>query len=133
MDTIVLSNIKTILLNQVDYTVWRYFRQTLAEIVNEVQIRKMIVSQNFSADEIFGLLKQEGILLRVPGQHANDLRDAIDRLLKGTYGLCQHCGQVIDESEVLNNPTARYCGKCPKMDERSCTTVIGAMNSVNSM
>jgi len=38
-----------------------------------------------------------------------DIDDALGRLDRGTYGICEECGKLIDEARLEAVPWARYC------------------------
>src|SRR3989304_4321595 len=38
-----------------------------------------------------------------------DLKNALDKIKNGTYGLCQVCGKEIDTERLEANPSARTC------------------------
>ena len=45
----------------------------------------------------------------------NTLRDvegALDRIEKGTYGICKYCGQEIGKKRMLARPVASACVEC---------------------
>ena len=41
-----------------------------------------------------------------------DVNDALERIEKGNYGICEGCGKEIDEARLLACPEARTCLKC---------------------
>jgi RNA polymerase-binding transcription factor DksA len=41
-----------------------------------------------------------------------DIRAALDRLAKGTYGTCKYCGKPIDERRLLARPASSSCVQC---------------------
>jgi DnaK suppressor protein len=41
-----------------------------------------------------------------------DINKALDRIKKGTYGICKYCGQPIAKKRLLARPTANSCVKC---------------------
>ncbi len=41
-----------------------------------------------------------------------DTNKALDRIKKGTYGICKYCGNPIAEKRLLARPTAGACIKC---------------------
>ncbi len=46
-----------------------------------------------------------------------ELRDvfkSLERLEKGTYGVCKYCDELIDEKRVLARPTSGACVSCKK-------------------
>lgn len=49
----------------------------------------------------------------------SDVRDALLRIEKGTYGKCQTCGQLIDTDRLAVNPTAQMCVECEKNKHRT--------------
>jgi len=39
---------------------------------------------------------------------------ALEKIKKGRYGICEKCGQEIDEKRLKIYPEARFCLKCKK-------------------
>ena len=39
----------------------------------------------------------------------NDIKDALAKIEKGTYGICEVSGQPIEEDRLIANPAARTC------------------------
>lgn len=43
-----------------------------------------------------------------------DIDNALERLKKGTYGICKYCDQPIDQKRLLARPTSSACVSCKK-------------------
>lgn len=43
---------------------------------------------------------------------------ALDRLVRGTYGLCESCGNPIGKGRLMAFPRATLCMECKKREER---------------
>lgn len=43
-----------------------------------------------------------------------DVKQALDRIKKGTYGVCKYCDKLIDEKRLLARPTSSACVSCKK-------------------
>jgi DnaK suppressor protein len=41
-----------------------------------------------------------------------DVDEALDRIVKGTYGFCENCQKEIDIERLKANPAAKNCIKC---------------------
>lgn len=41
-----------------------------------------------------------------------DINKALERIEKGTYGICKYCGKVINEKRLIARPTAGACVAC---------------------
>lgn len=41
-----------------------------------------------------------------------DVNDALERIAKGEYGICENCGSPIAPERLEISPEARLCGKC---------------------
>ena len=41
-----------------------------------------------------------------------EIDDALERIKKGTYGICKYCGHKINEKRLLARPTASSCIDC---------------------
>ena len=50
-------------------------------------------------------------------QEYNNILSAIESIDKGTYGICQGCGQQISENRLKYNPNARRCLECQERAE----------------
>jgi DnaK suppressor protein len=48
-----------------------------------------------------------------------DIEAALRKMEKGTYGLCEHCKNVIEKKRIKALPSARYCMACQSGAERS--------------
>lgn len=63
------------------------------------------------ADEV------EEYISRLPVEHSLELRlqninEALDRIKKGTYGICENCGKKIPLKRLGAYPEAKDCLKC---------------------
>jgi len=45
------------------------------------------------------------------------IRDALDRLELGTYGICEECGEEISEERLKARPVTTLCIDCKKTQE----------------
>jgi DnaK suppressor protein len=43
-----------------------------------------------------------------------DIKIALEKIKKGTYGKCENCDKKIDEERLKIYPEARFCVKCDK-------------------
>jgi DnaK suppressor protein len=50
-------------------------------------------------------------------QEYSNILSAIEAIDKGTYGICQECGQQISENRLKYNPNARRCLACQEKAE----------------
>jgi DnaK suppressor protein len=46
------------------------------------------------------------------GKTLRDINSALDRIKKGTYGICKYCHQPINPKRLLARPTAGTCIDC---------------------
>ncbi len=58
-----------------------------------------------------GLLASERVLLQ-------DIADALERIDKGTFGVCLGAGEPISKSRLLARPWAKYCIACARTMEQ---------------
>ena len=63
------------------------------------------------ATESFELEKRLALEKRIKDQLA-DIEHALDKFDKGTYGLCDNCGQPIDPERLEALPQASLCLNC---------------------
>jgi DnaK suppressor protein len=45
------------------------------------------------------------------------IKDAIERIENGTYGICEECGEDISEERLLARPVTTLCIDCKKLQE----------------
>jgi len=63
---------------------------------------------NEVADEIEGYEENTAILKQLEIQY-NDIKEALEKIKKGTYGKCEVCGEEIPENRLEANPAAKTC------------------------
>jgi RNA polymerase-binding protein DksA len=68
-------------------------------------------TDEFEKDLEVGLSNSESKLL-------NEINIAIKKIKDGTYGKCEHCGQLISKERLKAIPYARYCIKCQTEREK---------------
>ena len=52
------------------------------------------------------------------GRYLHHLNEALDRIEKGTYGLCRTCGEEICRQRLEAVPHATQCIKCKNKEEK---------------
>ena len=45
------------------------------------------------------------------------IKDALDRLEQGTFGICEECGEEISEKRLIARPVTTLCIECKKKQE----------------
>ncbi|MHC4167836.1 MAG: TraR/DksA family transcriptional regulator [Planctomycetota bacterium] len=68
-------------------------------------------SDNYEIDNTLGLMDSERRLL-------GEIDDALGRIEKRTYGVCQGAGERIPKKRLQAIPWARYCVKCAALAEK---------------
>jgi DnaK suppressor protein len=66
--------------------------------------------ENEVADKIEGLEGNNGILEKLDKQLV-EVNAALDRITKGTYGMCEISGESIEKERLEANPSAKTCMK----------------------
>ncbi|MBI4351204.1 MAG: TraR/DksA family transcriptional regulator [Elusimicrobia bacterium] len=69
-------------------------------------------TQSLDKEILFELSDNERKILR-------DIEAALRKLEKGTYGLCEHCKNVIEKKRIKALPSARYCMVCQSGSEKN--------------
>lgn len=111
-------------------------RQELAEIAASLEQMKTGVSKNVEDKKNLDLLEPEvgdsidqatqsldkEILFELSDNERKILRDieaALRKMEKGTYGLCEHCKNIIEKKRIKALPSARYCMTCQSGSEKN--------------
>lgn len=68
--------------------------------------------ENEVADKLEELDDNSGIVDQLDKQLI-EVKAALERIEKGTYGICEQCGKPIEEGRLLANPSARVSIKHP--------------------
>jgi len=67
-------------------------------------------SNTYNADILMSISDNDLTLLK-------DIDNSLDKLNKGTYGICEECEEKISEKRLEANPVARYCITCKRQME----------------
>ena len=68
-------------------------------------------TDRFEKDLGLDLASNEGILLQ-------RINESLEKIEKGTYGLCEECGKKISKKRLLAIPYANLCYSCQQKMER---------------
>ena len=47
------------------------------------------------------------------------IKEALDRIENGTFGMCEDCGRPISEKRLMARPVTTHCIECKTEDERT--------------
>ena len=67
-------------------------------------------SNTYTADILMSISDNDLRLLK-------DIDNTLDKMEKGTYGICEECEEKISEKRLEANPVARYCITCKRLME----------------
>ncbi len=118
MNSAAFHTIKQALLREVDQILWRDLHQSLAEVLNDLYIRRFTMRIDPLSDDVFRVMARAGVLDTLANPKALELRDALQRLERGTFGLCLHCGEELPVPLLEQEPTARYCPPCSEAKKK---------------
>jgi RNA polymerase-binding transcription factor DksA len=107
-----LGTIKLAMLRQIDTTLRQSYHQTLLEVLNELRMRSIVAQPDPSPDKVFSVILQTHILTYKSAPATSMLRDALERMVRGKYGLCIRCGKEIAADLLVNDPSQPFCTLC---------------------
>jgi RNA polymerase-binding transcription factor DksA len=107
-----LSRIKMAMLHRLDTTLQQNYHQTLLEVLNEFRMRSVVSQPDPTPDKVFKIILQTHFLSYKPTPSVKQLREALERLDHGKYGLCIRCGREIAAEFLLHDPTLACCPLC---------------------
>jgi DnaK suppressor protein len=67
-------------------------------------------SNTYNADILMSISDNDLTILK-------DIDNSLDKLNKGSYGICEECEEKISEKRLEANPVARYCITCKRQME----------------
>lgn len=106
--------VKEALLKELDQTFQRDFRQTLSEVITELKIRNAIKQSATTPESIFIAIQQSRILESKSSATVAQLRQAVERMNLGKFGVCVRCGRKILARDLERNPLIETCTPCRK-------------------
>ena len=86
---------------------------------SEQEIRAISARQADSADQAAAEYERQTLAHKaaVARQALQNLRQALERIVQGTFGECAECGNDIESKRLEAIPWARYCLKCQELRE----------------
>jgi len=107
-----LGTLKLAMLRQLDAALRQNYHQSLHEVLNELRMRSIVAQPDPTPEKVFSVILQTHLLPYESVPAASQLRDAIQRMLRGKYGLCIRCGKEISVEVLLNDPAQPFCTLC---------------------
>jgi RNA polymerase-binding transcription factor DksA len=109
-----LSLIKQAMLKRLDATFRQNYHQSLSEVLNELRMRSVLSQPDPTPDKVFSVILEAHVLSYKPISSVNRMREALERLARGKYGLCVRCGRELPTELLLNDPTESSCQLCQR-------------------
>jgi hypothetical protein len=109
---------KAALLSELDVTLQKYCHQRLNDVVNDLRLRYVNVKPDSSPDEVISVFLQSGVLKTVSAAPIVRLRESLERIRLGTFGLCVSCGRKISAAYLEQNPTTTHCTACDRESQK---------------
>jgi RNA polymerase-binding transcription factor len=78
------------------------------QIPDEVEFASRIAEQDVTAATV-----------ELRRQMLKEVESALRRVVKGTYGICEACGEEISSNRLKAIPWARYCLTCQELRSRN--------------
>ena len=106
----------------------QYFRKLLTERLDALLHEAARTGNDMTpAEESLGDLPDQatvesdrGFLLRIRDRERKlivKIREALERIEMGTYGICEECGEEISEQRLMARPVATLCIDCKTLQE----------------
>ena len=107
-----LSRIKMAMLHRLDTTLQQNYHQSLTEVLNELRMRSVVSQPDPTPDKVFKVILQTHVLSYKPTPSVRQMREALERLDHGRFGVCVRCGGEISSEILLRDPTLSCCPQC---------------------
>jgi DnaK suppressor protein len=92
---------------------WGELREELFRTLGEGLHTQYDIPQDIGEQGILDLLEDTGLAVAdIHREELSRLDDALRRLEAGKYGICEECGEEIDEARLQVVPYAVCCAEC---------------------
>lgn len=106
------------LLKEVSLRLSRFNRSRNSWVTDTVDI----ASNHVEHSEIMSITQGETMEI-------NQIENALEKIQKGEYGVCECCGDNINKQRLIAIPFAGLCIKCKESEERDEGIMVNRMNS----
>jgi hypothetical protein len=106
------DRIQLAMLRRLDRTLQEQYHQSLAEVLAELRMRNVLTEYEPTAENIFKVFLHTNILGYGSSPSVKSIRGAMERFVRGSYGLCSKCGKPIPASVLSDDPTTTVCPNC---------------------
>jgi len=113
-----LQRVKQALLRELDTTLRNCYHQGLQEMMTDLRIRYAHIKPDYTPDDVFSLFMQSGVLKMVSAAPVVHIRESLERLYRGNFGICTLCGREIAAEYLELHPTTSWCAVCTTDSQR---------------
>ncbi len=108
----VLEEVQYSLVHELNLVMQFYFHQSIDDIMDELRCQSHCIGNSSQPDAILKTIYHSGVLYQRSDKIVSQMRNAVARFVRGTYGLCLQCGGAIPQLQLLNTPTTDVCIDC---------------------
>jgi len=120
----------------------KYFKNWLTQRLNESEekVQDTLVDVSDVQDKLSDRVDRAssasdvGFALRIRNRQAKligKIREALDRLEEGTFGICEACGEEIPLKRLMARPVTTLCIECKKEQEAEERTRTASFQSAD--
>jgi RNA polymerase-binding transcription factor DksA len=100
------------LLRELDTRLQTSWHETLQDVITDLRVRWVDIKSDAGADELISVIHSYRLLDFVSTQPLIEIRDTIQRIKQGTFGLCVGCGEEISAEIIETHPNTKLCSAC---------------------
>lgn len=123
------TDVQRSLLQELNLVMRHYFHQSIDDIMDELRCQLHCIQSSSQPDVILKTIYQSGVLYQRSDKIVSQMRNAVARFVRGTYGLCSHCGGDIPVLQLMNTPTTDLCIAC--IEDRYFTMFYAPIDEEN--
>ena len=118
MDLRVILRAEQTLLKELDARLQSQWHESLRDVITDLRIRWVDIKPDAKPDELISVIHSSRLLDFVTDKPLIEIRDAVNRITRGTFGFCVGCGNEIPAETLASKPTMTLCSaSAHRLDE----------------
>jgi len=100
------------ILKELDVRLQAQWHKTLRDVITDLRIHWVDIKSDVKSDKLISVIHSSRILDFITDKPLIEIRNAINRINQGTFGICVGCRNEIQADLLETKPTITICSKC---------------------